>query len=65
MYALSKGSLPMDVGFMYSDTLEQLRPKLVKYQTFPEAALAVDEMMAAVAREGESRDFQVHFMRRC
>ncbi|BGP26942.1 regulatorof nonsense transcripts 2 [Rhodotorula toruloides] len=56
MYALSKGSLPMDVGFMYSDTLEQLRPKLVKYQTFPEAALALDEMMAAVAKEAPVED---------
>ncbi|PRQ75790.1 Armadillo-type fold [Rhodotorula toruloides] len=56
MYALSKGSLPMDVGFMYSDTLEQLRPKLVKYQTFPEAVLAVDEMMAAVAKEAPVED---------
>ena len=50
MYVLAKGSLPMDVGFMYSDTLEHLRPKLVKFQTFPEAAIAVEEMMAAVAR---------------
>ncbi|GAA5864331.1 hypothetical protein JCM3774_002754 [Rhodotorula dairenensis] len=50
MYVLAKGSLPMDVGFMYSDTLEHLRPKLVKFQTFPEAAVAVDEMMAAVAK---------------
>ncbi|GAA5985262.1 hypothetical protein JCM10908_002591 [Rhodotorula pacifica] len=50
MYVLAKGSLPMDVGFMYSDTLEHLRPKLVKFQTFPDAAVAVDEMMAAVAK---------------
>ncbi|POY76480.1 hypothetical protein BMF94_0681 [Rhodotorula taiwanensis] len=50
MYVLAKGSLPMDVGFMYSDTLEHLRPKLGKFQTFPEAAIAVDEMMAAVAK---------------
>ncbi|GAA5918328.1 hypothetical protein JCM6882_008215 [Rhodosporidiobolus microsporus] len=51
MYVLSKGTLPMDVGFMYSDTLEQLRPKLSRFQTFPEAVLAVDEMMAAVAKD--------------
>ncbi|GAA6033062.1 hypothetical protein JCM8097_000126 [Rhodosporidiobolus ruineniae] len=51
MYVLAKGTLPMDVGFMYSDTLEALRPKLVRFKTFPEAAMAVDEMMAAVARE--------------
>lgn len=52
MYVLAKGALPMDVGFMYSDTLEQVRPKLVRFQTFPEAAIAVDEMMAAVAKDG-------------
>ena len=52
MYVLAKGALPMDVGFMYSDTLEQVRPKLVRFQTFPEAAFAVDEMMAAVAKDG-------------
>ncbi|BGP57439.1 hypothetical protein JCM8202_001997 [Rhodotorula sphaerocarpa] len=50
MYVLAKGSLPMDVGFMYSDTLEHLRPKLLKFQTFPEAAAAVEEMLAAVAK---------------
>lgn len=53
MYVLVKGTLPMDVGFMYADTMEQLRPKMTLYKTFPEAASAVDEMMAAVAREGE------------
>ncbi|BGP42681.1 mRNA decay protein [Rhodotorula kratochvilovae] len=51
MYVLAKGALPMDVGFMYSDTLEQVRPKLARFQTFPEAALAVEEMMAAVAKD--------------
>lgn len=53
MYVLSKGALPMDVGFMYSDTLEHLQPKLVRFATYPEAALAVEDMMAAVAKEGE------------
>ncbi|BGP19262.1 hypothetical protein JCM10213_008219 [Rhodosporidiobolus nylandii] len=56
MYVLAKGALPMDVGFMYSDTLEQLRSKLVKFATFPEASLAVDEMMAAVAKEAPAED---------
>ncbi|KPV73840.1 uncharacterized protein RHOBADRAFT_54435 [Rhodotorula graminis WP1] len=51
MYVLVKGALPMDVGFMYSDTLEQVRPKLVRFQTYPEAAFAVDDMMAAVAKD--------------
>lgn len=39
----------MDVGFMYSDTLESLRPKLVLFKTFPEANVAVEEMLAANA----------------
>ncbi|PWN50734.1 ARM repeat-containing protein [Violaceomyces palustris] len=39
--------LPMDIDFMLSETLETLRPKLVFKQTFDEAALLVDEMMAA------------------
>lgn len=43
----------MDVEFMLSDTFEQLRPKLVKFQNFAEAAQAVDEMMAAVSKSGE------------
>ncbi|GAA6012801.1 hypothetical protein JCM11491_002566 [Sporobolomyces phaffii] len=52
MYVLVKGTLPMDVGFMYADTMEQLRPKMILYKTFPEAAVAVDEMMAAVSKDG-------------
>lgn len=52
MYALSKGTMPMDVEFMMSDTFEQLRPKLELYKTFPEAVQAVDEMLAAVAKNG-------------
>ena len=53
MYVLVKGSLPRDVGFMYADTMEQLRPKMTLYKTFPEAAVAVDEMMASVSKEGK------------
>ncbi|GAA5999470.1 hypothetical protein JCM5350_005782 [Sporobolomyces pararoseus] len=52
LYVLTKGTLPMDVGFMYADTMEQLRPKMTLYRTFPEASNAVDEMMAAVSRDG-------------
>ncbi|GAA6002946.1 uncharacterized protein JCM10292_000260 [Rhodotorula paludigena] len=58
MYVLSKGALPMDVGFMYSDTLEHLRPKLVRFATYPEAALAVEDMMAAVAKEAPTDEEQ-------
>ncbi|GAA6010941.1 hypothetical protein JCM10207_004002 [Rhodosporidiobolus poonsookiae] len=56
MYVLAKGSLPMDVGFMYSDTLEALRPKLARFKTFPEAAEKVEEMMAAVAKDAPPDD---------
>jgi len=34
----------MDVEFMFSDSLEAVRPKLVVYKTIEEAAVAVDEM---------------------
>lgn len=47
----------MDVGFMYADTMEQLRPKMTLYKTFPEAAVAVDEMMASVSKEGKLSSF--------
>ncbi|GAA5874033.1 hypothetical protein JCM8547_004811, partial [Rhodosporidiobolus lusitaniae] len=59
MYVLSKGTLPMDVGFMYSDTLEQLRPKLVLFKTFPEAAVAVEEMLAVGQKEGAPVDEEI------
>ncbi|KAM0791783.1 hypothetical protein ACM66B_004046 [Microbotryomycetes sp. NB124-2] len=52
MYILTKVSIPMDIGFAITDTFEQLRPKMVRPTTFHEAAVAVDEMMAAVARSG-------------
>jgi regulator of nonsense transcripts 2 len=38
--------LPMDIDFMVSDTFETLRPKLVLFATFEEAAMAVDDMFA-------------------
>lgn len=44
----------MDVEFMLADTFEQLRPNLVLFKTFAEASQAVDEMMAAVAKNGLS-----------
>ncbi|KAM0751324.1 ARM repeat-containing protein [Meredithblackwellia eburnea MCA 4105] len=52
MYILAKKSIPMDVEFMVSDTFEQLRPKLVLFKEFADAAHAVDEMLAAVAKSG-------------
>lgn len=48
MYVFCKDKLPMDVEFMLIDTLEALRPKLILYKTFEEAAFAVDDMFNAV-----------------
>ncbi|PVF99373.1 ARM repeat-containing protein [Serendipita vermifera] len=44
LYILTKAELPMDVDFMLTDTIEQLRPKMTLYKTFEEAAAVVDEM---------------------
>lgn len=41
---------------MLSDTFESLRPKLVLYKSFGEAAAAVEEMMQAVAKAGPVED---------
>ena len=46
--------MPMDVEFMMSDTFEQLRPKLELFKSFPEAVQAVDEMLAAIAKNDAS-----------
>ncbi|KZW00324.1 ARM repeat-containing protein [Exidia glandulosa HHB12029] len=48
MYMFCKNKLPMDVEFMVIDTLEALRPKLVLFKSFEEAASAVDEMFNGV-----------------
>nr|ASF90185.1 hypothetical protein SPAR06715 [Bartheletia paradoxa] len=48
MYVYSKERAPMDVDFMLSDTLEALRPKLVPFTSFEEAAQAVDARMRAL-----------------
>ncbi|KAK4055012.1 mRNA decay protein [Microbotryomycetes sp. JL221] len=56
MYILTKSSIPMDIDFLITDTFEQLRPKCVMFKTFQEAALAVDDMMAAVARNGPAEE---------
>ncbi|KAI0071735.1 transcription factor [Panus rudis PR-1116 ss-1] len=47
MYILCKDPLPMDIEFMLNDSLEAVRPKLVMYKTYEEAATAVDEMFVA------------------
>lgn len=43
----------MDIDFMVTDTLEALRPKLVMFKTFEEAASAVDEMFESTKPDGE------------
>ncbi|KAJ9123167.1 hypothetical protein QFC22_001360 [Naganishia vaughanmartiniae] len=55
-YVLCKAELPMDVEFMVSDTLEMLRPKTAPFKTFQEAAVAIDEMVAAQSVEGEAEE---------
>ncbi|KXN85361.1 Regulator of nonsense transcripts 2 [Leucoagaricus sp. SymC.cos] len=43
-YVHCKEALPMDVDFMFSDSMEAVRPKLQLAKNLEEAALAVDEM---------------------
>ncbi|RPD73709.1 transcription factor [Lentinus tigrinus ALCF2SS1-7] len=46
LYAHCKEPLPMDVEFMLSDSFEAVRPKMVLFKNFEEAAVAVDEMFS-------------------
>ncbi|CCL99869.1 uncharacterized protein FIBRA_01894 [Fibroporia radiculosa] len=48
LYVLCKASLPMDVEFMLTDSLEAVRPKLTMFKSFDEAVVAVDEMFNTV-----------------
>lgn len=41
----------MDIEFIYLDTMEALRPKLVLHRTFIDAARAVDERFEAGTSE--------------
>ncbi|CAG8604300.1 1921_t:CDS:10, partial [Acaulospora colombiana] len=43
-----QNDLPMDVDFMLTDTMEQLRPKMSLFKTFEEAAAVVDEMFESI-----------------
>ncbi|KAG9035197.1 hypothetical protein FRB95_011931 [Tulasnella sp. JGI-2019a] len=52
LYVFTKQEMPMDVEFMLSDTLEALRPALVRYKSFEEAAVAVDELFATQDQNG-------------
>ncbi|KAL4242698.1 Nonsense-mediated mRNA decay protein Nmd2/UPF2 [Abortiporus biennis] len=47
MYVHCKAPLPMDVDFMLTDSIEAVRPKMVMYKTFDEAANAVDDIFSA------------------
>ncbi|KAM6502194.1 ARM repeat-containing protein [Amanita muscaria] len=57
-YIYTKDTLPMDVDFMVSDSVEAVRPKLIWTKTVEEAAVAVDEMFSAAFQEaGTSQKF--------
>lgn len=49
----------MDVDFMFTDSIEAVRPKLVPLKTFEAAALAVDEMFNT-AFQNAGREFELH-----
>ena len=60
LYVHCKNPLPMDVEFMLNDSLEAVRPKLVQFKTFEEAALAVDEMFN-VALQNAGSEFGLDY----
>jgi regulator of nonsense transcripts 2 len=67
LYAVCKTEMPMDVDFMLDDLLETLRPKgrpksvkdgpaVNRLRTFPEAAQALDMMLAVNATDHDDDD---------
>eukprot|EP01114_Cavostelium_apophysatum_P008182 TRINITY_DN2050_c0_g1_i2.p1 TRINITY_DN2050_c0_g1~~TRINITY_DN2050_c0_g1_i2.p1 ORF type:complete len:1232 (-),score=430.22 TRINITY_DN2050_c0_g1_i2:182-3877(-) len=54
-YILSKPLIPMDVEFAISDSLEVLRPQLIRYETFDQAA----EEVAKIEREEHANQIRV------
>ncbi|TIB93465.1 ARM repeat-containing protein [Wallemia mellicola] len=56
MYVTTKVSLPMDIDFMYTDTLEALRPNMKISRTFEEAVTAVDEMISMDSEINQADD---------
>jgi len=46
----------MDVEFMLSDTLEAVRPQLVRFKTFDEAAFAADDIVTSVISQATDGD---------
>ncbi len=60
LYVRCKNQLPMDVEFMLNDSLEAVRPKLVQFKNFEEAAAAVDEMFnVAFQNAGSKSDIMI------
>lgn len=55
-YVLCKESLPMDVDFMLTDSLEAVRPKLEMATTLEQAAIAVDDMFNSTFQTTGSGD---------
>ncbi|KZT57798.1 ARM repeat-containing protein [Calocera cornea HHB12733] len=51
MYVHCKESIPMDVDFMITDTIEALRPKLALFKSYDEAAAAVNEIFRLQAQK--------------
>ena len=63
LYVHCKNSVPMDVEFMLNDSLEAVRPKLVQFKNFEEAAVAVDEMFNVVFQNaGGESGFQLRLV---
>lgn len=56
MYVLSKEKPPMDVDFMITDTLEQLRPQLNIVSSYEEANEAVDRMLLEQLKSVQGAD---------
>lgn len=56
MYVLSKNKPPMDVDFMITDTLEQLRPQLSILSSYEEANEAVDRMLLEQLKSVQGAD---------
>lgn len=56
MYVLSKEKPPMDVDFMITDTLEQLRPQLSIVSSYEEANEAVDRMLLEQLKSVQGAD---------
>ena len=54
LYIHCKEPLPMDVEFMVNDSFEAVRPKMVLYKSFEEAAVAVDEMFSVALQNAGS-----------